>query len=177
MAQFLTLVIILLLCAGQTSLPVQDDRREDGVALETASLKSHNLFLLRHRAINPMNWSPARGLCDFSEHFFVLPCILFHGAPSPEAPGTNGKECLHCSFLFSYRPRPAATLLFVLALSDGTRDFLQERGPILLGRRPASRRRFIAQDPLGIRPAMRSIHSSDSVVLRIHRLVVLLFLT
>ena len=65
------------------------------------------------KAENPMNWSPARGMCDFLGTFCVLHCILFHLAPSPAIEGASGKGCFH----FLYPPngcRP--TLLSVLVL-------------------------------------------------------------
>ena len=121
---------------------------------------------------NPMNWSPARGMCGFSEHFFVLHCILFHLAPSPAVEGASGKGCFHC-LLATQRPAAYAP---IRTRPHGRHTRLPtEESSYSLGRRPASRRQFYRsgysrnQASHGIDPL-----TSSSVVLRIHRLLVLL---
>ena len=124
------------------------------------------------KAENPMNWSPARGMCDFSEHFLSFTAsfstwplrLRLRGQVEEDAstsvsiPTAGGlRSYSYSSFRTAHETSYRREVLFC---SDAVRR---------------AGGNFIAQDTLGIRPAMGSIHSLCSVVLRIHRLLVLLF--
>ncbi len=102
------------------------------------------------KAANSYELEPRKGYVRFFRTFFVLHCILFHLAPSPAIEGASGKGCFH----FVDNPTAAGLRSYSYSsqgrhtrLPTGESSYSQER-------RPVGRRQFVAQDTLGIRPAI-----------------------
>jgi hypothetical protein len=119
------------------------------------------------KATNPMNWSPARGMYVFSEHFFILQCIVFRSAPSPVVEGARGKRC----FRFSYSPTAGGLRSYSYSSRGRHMRLPTEESSYSARRRPQDRRQFIAQDTLGIRPAIGSVIPRASAIHWRYRIV------